>query len=93
MPSGTAVAIRTCGAGYYVFSSTGKVYAYGCDYLGGIVSADSGNPHDKVVALAAPIVDAVIAPGGTGYAMLGQDGGVFAFGTFKFLGAPVGIIT
>src|SRR5262245_27959858 len=73
----TAAAVQPNGTGYYVFSSTGKVYAYGCEYYGGIVDAPTPNPRDKVVKLAAPIVDAAVTPDGHGYWMLGGDGGVF----------------
>jgi hypothetical protein len=89
---GAAVTILVNGEGYYVISATGHVYAYGCPYYGGVVTTTPTNPADREIHLAAPIVDAALAPDGKGYYMVGGDGGVFAFGSAKYLGAPVGIL-
>jgi hypothetical protein len=62
--------------GYYIVKSSGSVHPFGAPFHGDL---------SKIV-LSAPIVDAEVTPSGKGYWLLGQDGGVFAFGDAPFIG-------
>jgi len=66
------------GAGYWLVTSTGQVYAYGgANNYGGL-----GGQH-----LNKPIVGMASTPDGGGYWLFGADGGVFAFGDAPFYGS------
>ena len=66
------------GPGYWIVTSTGRVYAYGgASNYGGMI----GRHLDK------PIVGIASSPDGKGYWLFGADGGVFAFGDAAFYGS------
>ncbi len=70
------------GAGYWLATSTGGIYAFGsASYYGSQVGA----PLD------APIVGMEATPGGSGYRMVSSDGGVFTFGDAGFYGSTGGL--
>ncbi|MEZ5280824.1 MAG: hypothetical protein R2770_10145 [Acidimicrobiales bacterium] len=72
------VKIDPLNRGYWIFSDAGRVVAVG------------GVPHLGDVSdlnLAGPIIAGAVNPVGDGYRMLGTDGGVFSFGTDRFLGS------
>lgn len=70
-------------AGYWLFTSTGRVIAVdGAPHFGDVGDAD----------LNAPVVGATGTPSGRGYRMLGADGGVFSFGDAAFMGSVQGIV-
>ncbi len=72
----------TSGAGYWLFSDKGNVFAFGdaVDY------GDVGN-----LTLNGPVIAAVTTTTGNGYYMLGTDGGIFSFGDAKFRGSLPGL--
>ena len=59
-------------------TATGKVYAFGNAKLYG----DMAGKH-----LNGPIVGIAAAPDGKGYWLVGKDGGIFSFGSARFLGS------
>jgi hypothetical protein len=79
--------------GYWLVAADGGVFSFGdAAFLGsipglGLAPAGSGKPH----ALNAPIVGIVPSDDGSGYFMVGSDGGVFAFGDARFAGSCPGI--
>lgn len=67
-----SVSMTPTGLGYWVFTRLGRVIAFGdAHHLGDL--------PDLGVVPADPIVASVALPDGSGYYMLGADGGVFAF--------------
>jgi hypothetical protein len=62
--------------GYYVVKASGSVHPFGAPFHGDL----SKN------VLSAPIVSMDVTPSGNGYYLLGEDGGVFAFGDAVFIG-------
>lgn len=81
MPAGvTAVAFASTpsGLGGWIFTDAGHAFAVGdAPNLGGLSGLD----------LAAPIIDAVAKPDGTGLYLVAGDGGVFTLGSAQFLGS------
>jgi hypothetical protein len=79
--------------GYWLVATDGGVFAFGdAGYYGsipgiGIAPAGSGSEP----RLNAPVAGIVPSADGRGYFMVGQDGGVFAFGDAKFVGSCVSI--
>ncbi|MCP4958706.1 MAG: hypothetical protein GY925_05475 [Actinomycetia bacterium] len=76
-----AIAIEptSSGDGYFVFDSGGRVHAYGdAAHFGDLTTAGVESVG---------VVDAVVAPDGKGYWLLGWDGGVFSFGSARFHGS------
>jgi hypothetical protein len=76
----TAVALSSSptGAGYWVFTSAGRVLRFG----------DAGPLADLLaVPLQKPVVDAAIAPSGSGVYLVAEDGGVFSLGDAISYGA------
>ncbi|WP_276947100.1 G1 family glutamic endopeptidase [Ferrimicrobium acidiphilum] len=75
------------GNGYWMVSSTGRVFAfgdarfYGDAYTDGLTGLSGHHP------LNAPIVGGASTPGGHGYWLVASDGGVFNFGNAKFYGS------
>jgi hypothetical protein len=66
------------GTGYWLVTSTGRVYAYGgAGYYGGM----SGRYLSK------PIVGITSTSNGKGYWLVAADGGVFAFGDARYAGS------
>ncbi len=59
-------------------TATGKVYAFGNAKLYG----DMAGKH-----LNGPIVGIAAAPDGKGYWLIGRDGGIFSFGSARFIGS------
>ncbi len=72
----------TAGAGYWLFTDRGNVFAYG-----------DANDHGDVghITLASPVIAAVSTSTGDGYYLLGQDGGIFAFGDAEYHGSLPGL--
>jgi len=75
-----AVAIQatTNGNGYWIFTSSGRVFGYGN-------AIDHGDLTN--VSLDGRIVDAARTSNGGGYYMVGADGGLFGFGDATYAGA------
>jgi len=72
-----AVGLASISGGYWVATASGKVYPFG-----GAVS------YGQIAyRLNAPIVGVASASTGTGYYLLGRDGGVFTFGDANFDGS------
>ena len=69
------------GKGYWVFTSMGRVFAFG---------DASTLRRSQQQELNGPIVASVATPTGQGYYMVGSDGGVFAFGDARYLGSTGG---
>ncbi len=69
------------GSGYRVFTSLGRVIAFG---------AAQGYGDLSTTALNGPVVAAGSTPSGNGYYLVGSDGGVFTFGDATFHGSMGG---
>jgi hypothetical protein len=66
------------GAGYWLFTTAGRVFAFGnARHFGDLAN----------VRLNGPVLDSIATPSGNGYYMVASDGGVFAFGDAKFYGS------
>lgn len=86
-PNSTPVGIATGGSSsaafdvlhYWVAESDGTVIAKGLPFY--------GDPQTVNVTVKAPIVEIVATPDHKGYWLLGQDGGVFAFGDAGYFGS------
>jgi surface antigen len=74
-----AISATPSGGGYWVFSSSGRVFP------AGDAAARLGDL--RAVNLTGSIVGATATPSGRGYYMVGSDGGVFAFGDARFFGS------
>ena len=74
-----ALSVTPSGNGYWIFTDRGRVFAYGDAQFRGDV-AQLG------LQLNGPILDSVAYADGSGYYMVGSDGGVFSFPTGA--GAP-----
>src|SRR6185437_2124833 len=72
----------TAGQGYYQTTANGVVTGFGATATFGDLSGQQLN---------APIVAMAIAPFGTGYWLLGGDGGIFSFGDAPFYGSTGGM--
>lgn len=72
----------TGGAGYWLFTNRGNVFAFG----DAVHRGDVGH-----LTLAADVIAAVTTPSGEGYYMLGEDGGIFTFGDAEFRGSLPGL--
>ena len=70
----------TPSGGVWLAYSDGSVSAHGVEWHGDMAG----------VTLTEPITGIAPAPAGTGYWLLGTDGGVFAFGDAPFEGSPAG---
>jgi hypothetical protein len=73
-----SVSATPTGKGYWIFTSAGRVFAYGDARPFGDLSA---------VRLNGPVLDSVATPTGNGYWMVASDGGIFAFGDAGFFGS------
>ncbi|MCP3934447.1 MAG: hypothetical protein GY708_03645 [Actinomycetia bacterium] len=72
------VRIDPLNRGYWIFSDTGRVVSVGdVPHLGDVSNLD----------LAGAVIAGEVNSVGDGYRMLGTDGGVFSFGTDRFLGS------
>ncbi|MDB5163855.1 MAG: Esterase [Candidatus Saccharibacteria bacterium] len=69
--------------GYYVATSTGRVFAFNAPFHGDIVS--------RGIALTQPIVGIVATSSGDGYWLVSKDGRVYAFGGAQFYGGLLGL--
>ena len=70
----TSIAASPVGDGYWVFTTLGRVLAFGdVDHFGDMTG----------VSLNGPVLDAVATPSGHGYRMVASDGGVFSSGTLR----------
>src|SRR5207245_10965053 len=69
------------GAGYWIFTTKGRVLPFGDARFFGDMSA---------VALNGPVLDSIPTPSGLGYYMVASDGGIFAFGDAHFAGSMGG---
>ena len=79
---GPTVGIAAKGrSGYWTATANGAVAAHGVPALGDVAGTRLG----------APIVDLTADPGADGYWLLGGDGGVFSFGSARFLGSTGGM--
>jgi len=79
----TAVSLSATpdGAGYWIFTSLGRVLTFGTAEHFGDMDGQRLN---------GPVVDSVATPTGRGYYMVASDGGVFAFGDATFYGSMGG---
>src|SRR5581483_10824175 len=69
------------GAGYWVFTTRGRVLAFGdAPFLGDMTGT----------VLNGPVLDSVATPSGRGYYLVASDGGIFAFGDARFAGSMGG---
>lgn len=80
------------GAGYRIVTSEGGVFDFGTavyyTLTGGSAGAADGTKTSLTsFKLNAPVSNVRRTPNDTGYLMVGQDGGVFTFGTAQFHGA------
>jgi hypothetical protein len=79
------MANSTPNQGYYSYDQFGDLFGFGNDnYL-----AYLGDPG--FLYLNAPILSMVTTPSGSGYWMMGQDGGIFAYGDANFYGSTGGM--
>ncbi|MEO1060866.1 MAG: VCBS repeat-containing protein [Actinomycetota bacterium] len=78
----STISATPSGLGYWIFTDRGRAVARGdAVHHGDLVELGLGG------SLNGPIVDAVAQADGTGYYMVGSDGGVFAFGSARFAGS------
>ncbi|HYT38272.1 MAG TPA: hypothetical protein VEN99_02110, partial [Acidimicrobiia bacterium] len=70
------------GAGYWLATSGGGIFAFGDAAAYGSMA---GTPLNK------PVVGLAATPSGNGYWMVASDGGIFSFGDARFLGSTGGI--
>lgn len=74
----TAISSTRTDAGYRLFTSAGRVFAYGdAPFFG-----DMGGAK-----LNGPVLDSIPTASGNGYYMVASDGGIFTFGDANFLGS------
>jgi hypothetical protein len=66
------------GLGYWIFTSHGRVFAFGDATLHGDLAG---------IRLNGPVLDSIATPTDLGYYMVASDGGVFAFGDARFHGS------
>jgi hypothetical protein len=74
----SAISALPDGSGYWVFTRSGEVQAFGAARTYGDMSASHLN---------GPIVASAVTPSGHGYWMVGADGGIFSFGDATFSGS------
>src|SRR5262249_4026141 len=79
----TGISRTATGRGYWLFTTRGRVFAFGDAHFYGDLAAKHLN---------APILDSVGTPSGHGYYMVGTDGGVFTFGDAKYHGSTGGTL-
>ena len=77
----TSMSSMPAGNGYWLFTTRGRVFAFGAARSFG----DMGSTR-----LNGPVLDSVSTPSGTGYYMVASDGGIFAFGDARFAGSMGG---
>ena len=77
-PGVSSIAAKKDGTGYWVFTRTGAVQAFGAAKAYGDMSG---------TALNGEIIAAAVTPSGNGYWMVGSDGGIFTFGDAVFYGS------
>jgi uncharacterized delta-60 repeat protein len=66
--------------GYLVFTSKGRVFAFGPE-------GRNERPGVGHLTLNGPVLDSVVTPSGDGYYMVASDGGIFTFGDAAFHGS------
>ncbi|HEV3362933.1 MAG TPA: hypothetical protein VG795_02125 [Acidimicrobiia bacterium] len=76
----TSLSARKPERGYLLFTSKGRVFAFGPD--GSTERAGVGH-----LTLNGPVLDSVVTPSGAGYYMVASDGGIFTFGDAAFHGS------
>src|SRR5205085_2166654 len=74
----TSLSTTPTGHGYWIFTTRGRVLAFGDAAFHGDMSA---------IRLNAPVVDSRPTPSGQGYYMVAEDGGVFDFSNRPFSGS------
>lgn len=93
IPLGTTDSVSVPGLGWHGMGGTAWGGHTGCP--GDPIKAQRGMIVDRARAMAAPAPNNAEVPVGAGYALLGKDGGIFAFGDIAplfELGNPVGKI-